>query len=674
MNIRISKAILWFGFLCAAPIIAQEAPVGQEQDGAVIQTPFGPVPVQIEAPTEVQADAVPAAAAVEQEEADDSDAPISLILDNADIYQVIRIIGDALALNYVIDPAVQGTVNISTSDTLRTSDLLPLLETILKINGATMIQTGNFYQIVPANTAVREPVPLQNDVPEQVALDDRIVIQVVRMRYVAATEMSQLLTPYLSDAGNIVVYDSGNILLVSERRGNLRKLLDIVDIFDAGAFEGERVRMFPVENAFPSDLIPDLRSIFAGYALSGEMTAIRFVPIERLNSILVVTPNASVFSEVGEWLERLDQPLQSGGVQNFVYRVRNSKAADLQRVLAQLYGGNPFAAPIPATLAGTGPGQIGSPAGTVQPAPSIDSTILQQNIRVVADPITHSLIIQATPQEYAEIERTLSQLDILARQVLIDAQIYEVVLDDSLSFGVSATLQNRGTLANPQTTASFTNGGLLAAQTFAYVGRARELLAFLNASENRSRVRTISAPSVLVSDNMVASFEVGADIPVPTTSAVNPAAGGTDIFAFAQTIQFRTTGVILRVLPQITASGRVTLSISQEVSQAGPNTTSGIVAPVIGKSSVDSTIVVQDGQTIALGGFIRENSQQVESRVPLIGRVPVLGALFGSTSNSTTRTELIILITPHVIRDTEEADQATEELKQKLKEIQEIIE
>ena len=377
MNIRISKAILWFGFLCAAPIIAQEVPVDPEQDGAVIQTPFGPVPVQIEAPTEVQADAVPAAAAVEQEEADDSDAPISLILDNADIYQVIRIIGDALALNYVIDPAVQGTVNISTSDTLRTSDLLPLLETILKINGATMIQTGNFYQIVPANTAVREPVPLQNDVFQQVAPDDRIVIQVVRMRYVAATEMSQLLTPYLSDAGNIVVYDSGNILLVSERRGNLRKLLDIVDIFDAGAFEGERVRMFAVENAFPSDLIPDLRSIFAGYALSGETTAIRFVPIERLNSILVVTPNASVFPEVEEWLLRLDQPLQSGGVQVFVYRVRNSKAADLQRVLAQLYGRNPVAAPIPAALPGTGPGQIGLPDGTVQPVPSFDSTFFR---------------------------------------------------------------------------------------------------------------------------------------------------------------------------------------------------------------------------------------------------------------------------------------------------------
>ena len=614
----------------------------------------------------------------EDEDEDDDDAPISLILDNADIYQVIRIIGDALDLNYVVDPAVQGTVNISTSDTLRTSDLLPLLETILKINGATLIQTGNFYQIVPSNTAVREPLPIQDNISVQSGPDDRIVIQVVRMRYVVAAEMARLLTPYLSEAGNVVVHESGNILLVSERRGNLRKLMEIVDIFDTGAFEGERVRMFPVENAFAGDLIQDLRSIFAGYALSGEATAIRFVPIDRLNSILVVTPNSSVFPEVEQWLARLDLPLQSGGIQNFVYRVKNSKAEDLQRVLTQLYGRSGVPSPIPAATVG-GAQQIVTAQDLVGGVPAlsnVDPVLANQNLRIIADSVTNSLVIQGTAQEYAEIERTLGQLDILPRQVLIDAQIYEVVLDDSLSFGVTATLQSRGTLAEPLTTAAFATAGSgpasISAQTFAFVGRTRELVTFLNASENRSRVRTVSAPSVLVSDNMQANFQVGAEVPVPTSSAVNPAASN-DIFAFAQTIQFRTTGVIMSVLPQITESGRIALQISQEVSQAGSNTTSGIVAPVIGKSSVDSTIVVQDGQTIALGGFIRESNELVRNRVPLIGRVPILGGLFGNTSRSTNRTELIVLITPHVIRDTEEADQATAELKERLKEIQEII-
>ncbi len=630
------------------------------------QAPAGGEPADTDADAQVEVETLELPA-----EPPDPTAPISLILDNADVYEVVRIIGDALNLNYVINPSVQGTVNISTSDTLRVQDLLPLLETVLKINGATMVQTGNFYQIVPANTAIREPLQVEDPGP-QVASDDQFVVQVVRMRYVGAADMSGLLMPFLGDGGSIVVHESGNILLISDRRSNLRKLLDIVDVFDAGAFEGERVRVFPIENAFAGDLIPDLNSGFAGYALSNGFSAVRFVAIERLNSILVVTPNASVFPEVEKWLERLDQPLQSGGVQNFVCRVKNGKAVPLQRVLSDLYtatpgvglgGGGAFNAP-DAGLSGAG---LQGLASTM--APNVDGVRPGLGIRIIADEITNSLVIQSTPQQYDQIEQTLRALDILPRQVLIDAQIYEVVLDESLAFGISASLQNRGTLTNPQTTASFPP---VAAQTFAFVGRIRELVAFLNASDNRSRVRTLSAPSILVSDNMLARFEVGAEIPIPTSSSITPIqADGTNLFA--QTTQFRTTGVILDVTPQITASGQVTLEISQEVSQASSNSTSEIVAPVIGKSSVASTIVVQDGQTIALGGFIRESNEVIRNRVPLLGRIPGLGALFGSTGTSTTRTELIILITPRVLTDPADADRATEEMKQKLREVQGML-
>jgi general secretion pathway protein D len=295
------------------------------------------------------------------------------------------------------------------------------------------------------------------------------------------------------------------------------------------------------------------------------------------------------------------------------------------------------------------------------------------SVRIIADEITNSLIIQTTPQEWAEIERTLLQLDLLPRQVLIDAQIYEVTLNDSLSVGLSAILQRSGTLANPQTTASFAGAPpSLAAQTFTFVGRTRELVAFLNASENRSRVRTLSAPSVLVKDNTVADFQVGAEVPIPTTSSITPVqSGGTNLFA--QTISFRPTGVIMRVRPQINDSGTLTLEISQEVSQASANTTSGVVAPVIGKTSVNSTIVIQDSQTIAIGGFMRESKELARSRLPLLGRIPIAGVLFGTTNNSNTRTELIVLITPHVLRTREEAEVSTEELKSKLQEVQKLL-
>jgi general secretion pathway protein D len=430
-----------------------------------------------------------------------------------------------------------------------------------------------------------------------------------------------------------------------------------------------------VKNNLVRDLINDLKSVFAGYGLAETGGAIRFVPLERMNSILVITGNSTIFAEVEKWIERLDQPLATAGLRNFVYKVKNTKASDLSGVLGNLYGSaqRPQA---PATAPGqqaTPPPAASSPftSTTASGVPSV--AVGSGSVRIIADEITNSLIIQTTPQEWAEIERTLLQLDLLPRQVLIDAQIYEVTLNDSLSVGLSAILQRSGTLANPQTTASFAGAPpSLAAQTFTFVGRTRELVAFLNASENRSRVRTLSAPSVLVKDNTVADFQVGAEVPIPTTSSITPVqSGGTNLFA--QTISFRPTGVIMRVRPQINDSGTLTLEISQEVSQASANTTSGVVAPVIGKTSVNSTIVIQDSQTIAIGGFMRESKELARSRLPLLGRIPIAGVLFGTTNNSNTRTELIVLITPHVLRTREEAEVSTEELKSKLQEVQKLL-
>jgi general secretion pathway protein D len=647
--------------------------------------PTSPVAAPVTSPTPQ----LPAAA-------QDDAAAVQMQFDNADIYQFIRIIGDTLKLNYVIDPAVRGNVNINTSSTLRRSDLLPILETVLKMNGATMVRNGNFYQIVPAAAAIRQPLEIQTreNMPA-VAPDDQMIVQIVRMKYVAPADMVALLTPYLSEGASISTQEAAGVLLISERRSNLRKLLEIIDYFDTNAFEGERVRIFELKYNKAKDLVNDLRSVLAGYALT-ERLAIRLVAIERLNSILVVTPNSAVFPEVERWIQRLDQPKQTGGIQIFVYKVKNSKAVDIQRVLAELYG---FAGAYPSSrpnaasatqstggvasmsAAGLPPTQVPTqpptpPPPGQQPAPELGRASNDlTNVKIVPDEINNALVIQATPQEYEELKKTIEELDLIPRQVLIDAQIYEVVLDNSLSLGISAILQNRGTL-DRSTTAQFTGVGSgpasLTAQTFALIGRSRELLLFLNAQENRSRVKTLSAPSVLVSDNMLAQFQVGTEVPIPTTSSVTPVqTGGTNLFA--QTIQFRNTGVILQVRPQINDSGKVTLDLYQEVSRAGANTVSAIVAPVIGKSSVTSTVVVEDGQTIALGGFMRESQDYGDNRVPILGRIPVLGTLLGNTQRSVNRSELIVLITPHVIRSPSDATSATDELKAKLKEIRKLI-
>jgi len=648
-------------------------------------SPVNPAAAQPE-PTSAQTVAPPAQAIQ-----DDPIIPISLQFDNAatDIFNVIKIIMEQLRLNYIIDPAVKGTINISTSGDIRRSDLLPILETILKINGATMVRTGNFYQILPAGTAPRQPLPVQERQPT-INPDDQMVLQIVRMKYVSATEMATLLGPFTSgDGASIVAHAAGNILLIVERRSNLRKLLEIVDLFDTNVFQDERVRLYPIANNLAREVVNDLTSVFTGYGLSATATAIRFAAIERINSILVIAPNASVFPEVEKWLARLDQTSLKSGIRNHVYRVRNGKAADIQSVLNQLYGGTvqvssiynqpsgvpPITQPFPSAAGPTG-SAAPSASSTTTTTPSPAAARFTGEVRIIADTINNAIVIQANPQVIQDILATIRELDVLPRQVLIDAQIYEVVLDDSLQFGLSALLQNRGTIGvNPQTTAEFIGVGgppSLTARTFAFIGRARELSIFLNASENRSRVRNLSAPSVLVSDNTSANIQIGAEIPIPTSSSITPVQSvGTNLFA--QTISFRPTGVLLQVRPQINDSGNVSLEISQEVSQATANTTSAVVAPVIGKSSVTSSIVIQDGQTIALGGFIRDSNEMARSRIPLLGRIPIAGALFGNTRRSTGRTELIILITPHVLRTHSETDAATEELKAKLKEVQKLL-
>src|SRR5207249_9362984 len=232
-----------------------------------------------------------------------------------------------------------------------------------------------------------------------------------------------------------------------------------IDVFDTKVFEGDRVRLFPVKNNLVRDLINDLKSVFAGYGLSDSGGAIRFLPLERMNSILVVTGNPEIFAEVDRWIGRLDQPLATAGLRNYVYRVKNTKASDLQSVLQNLYGRSPSTAPnaaAPQATPQSAPAQPSVPFPTAPPASdTVSSAAPMTLIRIIADTITNSLIIQATPQEWAEIERTLQQLDVLPRQVLIDAQIYEVTLDESLSIGITAFLQNqKGPNAISETTAS----------------------------------------------------------------------------------------------------------------------------------------------------------------------------------------------------------------------------
>jgi len=682
---------------------AQPQPVQTAPLPATIQAPLPPAPARppgAENPAETKpAPAAPGAAPPAQQNPPGpgsqtqtaqvpsrGPAPVKLRLDHADLLQVINIIcNDLLKINYVVDPKVKGIVTVNTAGEFKREDLLPLLETILRINGAALVKTGNIYQIIPGSEAKTLPLPIRKE--GEPADPNAQSMQIVPMQVVLATDMAEILKPYLSESGNIVAHEAGNILIITEAADNLKRLLELINIFDTEVFQNQRVRLYPIKNNSSKNLLPDLENVFMGFALSTKGSAVRFISIDRINSILAVSSNPKSFVEVEKWIEKLDKPAENVGVRNYFYKVENGDAKNMAALLLQIYGRKPEEEKV-------SPGQ--PPISSTSPThPSIASPttpegakvppekkgplagIIQSDINVVADEINNALIIRASPQDYEIIKETIKELDLVPRQVLIDARIYEVNLTGELSMGVSAFLQNRSqpaVAAPPGTVTSFSAskaGNLspgLNISTFTVIGKTRELVAFLNAQESRSRTRVLSSPSVIASDNKDAKIQVGADVPILTSQGLVPGGqvGGTS--PFLNTIQNRSTGVILNVTPRINSSGWVTLKISEEVSSPqAPAAGSVIQSPSISIRSVNTQVTVKDGETIAIGGIISENKLLSKNRVPLLGDIPGLGLIFGNTSYTTTRTELIALITPHVIQDIEHAVDATDELKSQLK-------
>jgi general secretion pathway protein D len=606
-----------------------------------------------------------------------------------------------LKLNYVVDPGVRGAVTISTAGELKPADLLPILQTVLKMNGATAIKSGNLYRIVPLAAAPKNPLVVSTEtsgagLPE----DDRMLMQIIPLRFVFAADMAKLLAPFLSEGGTVAVLEAGNTLILVDDSLNVKRLLEILRQLDNSSLGTQRLRLMPVRNNVASALIPELEAIFSTYALSEKETPLRFVPLDRISSILVAAADPAAFAEVEQWLAKLDQPAAPAAIQTFVYRVQNSEADYLVKLLTALRGtggGVPGEGGLGPSGRGRGAGRGGAAAVSLQEqalqqsssettagpftpaAGQGTATASEPAVRIITDPVSNSIIVQGTAQEYADIAKTLEKLDVVPRQVMIEARVYEVTLTGALSFGLEYALERRGTAAS--NSSGTTPTGLQFSGTASssgvslsgggVIGYTRELMAFLNASENRTRVRTLSAPSVLTTDSTQARIQVGESVPVLTSQGLTLGGQIAGNSLFTSTVNNVDTGIILSVTPRITSTGLVSLLIDQEISnEVPPAAGTGIQSPSFSKRSVSTHAVAQDGQTIALGGLISYQYSKTTNRIPLLGNIPLLGMLFGSTSYTTTETELIVVLTPRIISTFPGATAATRELREKLKDLQ----
>ena len=540
----------------------------------------------------------------------------------------------------------------------------------------------------PAPTEA-QPVVSVLGIPQQEGEEDAgpegVATYIISLHYVPSADMITLVTPFVSNGAQVINYASANMLMITDFRRNIDQVLKLVELLDTDYFDRTTVDLIPIRYNLATVIATDLAQIFSP---SGAAAGVRIVAIERLNSLLVVTRSASVFQEVQRWVEKLDATITSTNVKTFVYQVENNTAGNIADILSQLYQDGmglssaqgqpqegrpvqpvaPQREPLvsqPFQGSNLGPTLQGRP---ISRQPGVQA-VVGTNLKIIVNEFNNSLIIQATEADYQFLLQTIKLLDVLPRQVLIEAKLYSVELQDDLSFGVAAFLEERGTGLGPATIGQISPGGALSAATRAFIGSSRQLEDTINALRNRTNVELLEAPRILAIDGAEAQINIGAEVPVTTASFGDPLQAGTQT-NFVNSIQFRPTGVTMLIFPRISASGVVAMDIAIEVSSAS----GAALTPTINTNSITTSLMVRDGQTVALAGIISDQTSLSRARVPLLGDIPILGALFGQTTRTRRRAELIFFITPHVIHNLPTATELTLDFKRALQKAYDFVE
>ena len=557
---------------------------------------------------------------------------VEISLVNASIEAAAKVVlADTLGLNYVVADGVQGRITIQTTSPVPRDVLLDLFDAALGANGAQMQKTGDTIQIV---RGVSGSSSFRLAGQGGRAGTSNIVAP---LQYVSAAEMLNLLKPQ-TDAGLNVVPDSRrNLLLLSGPQDVLESALDALNIFDVDVLSGKSVALVRLTSGEPEAVVEQAQALFEteeGGALRG---VVEFVPNERLGSVLVVSSRAAYLDRAVRWIRELDRPGPGAGLYLATYELQNRSAIDVAPILANLLGAGEV------TGDGEGEAALAGADGT----------------RVAADDSRNALVVRAPRAQHAEIEGLLRELDSPARQVLLEATIAEVTLNDRLDIGTRWFFESgnfdfrfsdqAGAVAgNPDGfTAVFGSGGAAVA---------------LSALASVTDVKVISAPTLMVIDNKEGILQIGDQVPIVTSQSQDQTANA----PILTQVEYRDTGIILRVRPRVGTGGRVTLEISQEVSDVQETDTSGIDSPTIRQRKVQTSVALSDGQTLALGGLVQETDNVNRSEVPGLGKVPIVGNLFRNKDSRRGRTELLILIRPRVILSDQDANSATAYWRTKL--------
>ncbi|MBA8882032.1 type II secretion system secretin GspD [Phyllobacterium myrsinacearum] len=601
----------------------------------------------------------------------------SLNLVNAPVTAAAKnVLGDILKVTYVVDPRVTGTVTLQTTSPVSREALVDILESALAVNGAVIVKREGSYQIVPSSEAFSSTPSINTG--GTVPSGPGIKVQVVELQHIGAEEMKGILEP-ISRQGSILKVDpTRNLIMLAGNSPDLASMREAISVFDVDWMKGMSVALHPLKTSQPAAVAKELDTIFATNNGSGNKI-IRFIPNERLNAVLVITSRPAYLSRAASWVAKLDKLASNNEEQMFVYDIQNRPAKELAQVLQAVLTGqdkqqnrgggvaNPVAPDLdPATVSATGTEEGAAPSsarfgGAEAQVTSYTAEPAKTRTSVVADIDNNALLISTTAREYQHVQQILKQLDTVPTQVLLEAVIAEVTLNDELKFGLRWAFENGNFGVGLSDVASGFAGASFPGFSWSYA--TKDVRVTLNALSSVTDVNVVSAPTLMALNNQKAVLQVGDQVPIATQQSQG--VGNSDA-PIINTIELKDTGIILSVTPRVNSSGRVMLDIQQEVSDVVKTTSSGIDSPTIQQRKISTKVSVNDNETLALGGLIQQKNSLTRSKVPLLGDIPVLGNAFKNKTDSIKKTELIIFIKPRIVRDVTEARDVTEEFRRQL--------
>lgn len=592
---------------------------------------------------------------------DQESRSMSLSFYDADLVEVVRVFMDFLEEDYLLHPDVSGRVSLFVNNDFRRADLLELLSGLLKVNNMAMIRSGNLWEILPQSLV---PAHISSDriifsKTEQLPARGQI-IQGFRLKFISASEMINILDPYLSRNAQIYAHDAKGILLISDYPHSLEKASILIELFDESVFADVRVKIFELQFISAQDAVDQLEQAAQSFGLDASEISPRaqvsFLALERLNMVLAVTRNQQVLDFVDTWVEGLDRAQPEGIVDRareniFVYYVQYG---DAQGIVASLQG----------IFDETSDAQ----AGTIDSEDFLQedqdtrtsdlqgvSSEVAQAVQFTVDETTNSILTRCNASDYSKVLSVIEKLDHYPRQVLIEVIIAEVQLSDRTKMGVDwKYILSFGDRVSGEISYRPGEGTIPSSGIVFSLESATRLKAALHAAVDDNSLQILSAPTILASDNKQALINIGDQVPYPTSTR-RKVDENTTTETIDTTIQYRDTGIILRVTPKINKHGMVRMEISQEVSNLSTDRVEGITAPVISTRHTETTLAVNDQQTIVIAGLMKQERSRNSSGIPGLNRVPGIRHLFGTSEDSFSNTELLIFITPHVILSQEDS-------------------